>query len=284
VVFASFDPCALLRGIEAHRVTSFWLPPVLYAVLVRVANAPSFNLDSFDLSSLRACICAGDSMPAEIRAQFRETFGRELVEVCGMTEVIYSCNPPDHRNRPGSIGRALPGVQMRLVDDCGVEVPRGETGEILAQGPCMMHGYWDDPIATAEALRNGWMHTGDLAWEDEDGYYWFVGRKKDIIIRGGSNISPAEVEDALYTHPAVLAAGVVGRPDPLWGQSVCAFVALKPNADTDEETLIAHLRERLAAYKVPETIRIMPSLPIGLTGKIHRQTLRESAVASLPLV
>ncbi len=144
----------------------------------------------------------------------------------------------------------------------------------------MMAGYWGDPEATASAMRDGWMHTGDLARQDEDGYYWFEGRKKDIIIRGGSNIAPAEVEDALSTHPAVFMAGVIGVPDPVLGQVVWAFVTLKPDSIADEAALNSHVRERIADYKTPETIRIVPSLPIGLTGKIHRATLREWAAST----
>jgi long-chain acyl-CoA synthetase len=272
LLFPKFDPIALLRGIERHRATGFWLLPVMYAVLLQVPNA-----SSYDLSSVEICYTAGDSMPEQIRMQVQETFGLEIVEVCGMTEMIYSTNIAGEGNRPGSIGKPLPGVRMRLADASGNDVPHGETGEILAHGASLMCGYWQDPDATAEAIRDGWLHTGDLAREDEDGFYWFVGRKKDIIIRGGSNIAPAEVEDALHAHPAVSAAGVIGVPDPLWGQAVRAFVALKPDVSTDEVTLKAHLQQRLAAYKVPETIRIVPSLPIGLTGKIHRQTLREWA-------
>ncbi|HLK60237.1 MAG TPA: AMP-binding protein [Chthonomonadaceae bacterium] len=272
LVFSQFDPKALLEGIQKHRVTGFWLLPVMYAALLQVPD-----IASYDLSSLRLCLSAGDSLPTPIRERFRALCGREIVEFCGMTEIPYCCNPLDEGNRPGSIGKPVPGVRIRLVDDQGAEVPRGEVGEILAQSKIMMRGYWRDPEATAQTMQGGWIHTGDLAWEDADGYYWFAGRKKDIILRGGSNIAPAEVEEALCTHPAVFAAGVVGAPDPIWGQAVWAFVALRPNAHTDEAELKEHLQGRLADYKLPETIRILPALPIGLTGKIHRQTLREWA-------
>lgn len=274
LIFPKFDPVAFLRGVERHKATGFWLLPVMFGLLLQVPD-PS----SYDLSSVEVCNTAGDTLPEQIRERVQEVFGLEIVEICGMTELIYSANIAGEENRPGSIGKPLAGVRMRLVDAEGNDVPRGETGEILAQGQATMCGYWQDPDATAEALKDGWMHTGDLARQDEDGYYWFVGRKKDIIIRGGSNIAPAEVEEALHTHPAVLAAGVIGVPDPLWGQAVRAFVALKPNASADEATLKVHLQERIAAYKIPEVIRIVPSLPLGLTGKIHRQTLREWAAA-----
>jgi long-chain acyl-CoA synthetase len=251
------------------------LLPVMYGALLQVPDAAFY-----DLSSLKLSLSGGDSMPAQIREQFRVLFGREIVEFGGMTEMIYCCNPLNDGNRPGSIGKPFPGVSIRLVDDLGVDVPRGEAGEILARSNAMMSGYWRDPEATAEALLDGWMHTGDLAWEDAYGYDWFAGRKKDIIVRGGSNISSAEVKEALYAHPAIFAAGVIGMPDPVWGQAVWAFVALKPNVLADEAVLKEHLRGRLADYKQPKTIGIMPALPIGLTGKIHRQTLREWAITA----
>jgi long-chain acyl-CoA synthetase len=275
LAFPRFDPVALLQGIQTHRVNCFWLLPMMYAALTQVPNAASY-----DLSSLKLCLSAGDSLPNRVREKFRALSGCEIVESCGMTEIAYCCNPLGADNRPGSIGKPNPGVSLRLIDDLGADVPRGEVGEIVARSKAMMSGYWRDPEATAEAMRDGWIHTGDLAREDADGYYWFAGRKKDIIVRGGSNIAPAEVEEALTTHPAVLAAGVVGAPDPVWGQAVWAFVALKPDALVEEAALKAHLQGRLADYKLPETIRIVPSLPLGLTGKIHRQTLREWAAAS----
>jgi len=275
LLFPKFDPVALLSGIEKHRVASFWLLPVLYGMLLQTPNA-----SSYDLSSLKVCIAAGDTLPEPTRARFRETFGHEIVESCAMTEMAYCCNPIGEGNRPGSIGKPLPGVRIRLVNAAGDEVPVGETGEVLAQGEGMMCGYWQDPEATGEALRDGWMRTGDLVRQDADGYFWFVGRKRDIIVRGGSNIAPAEVEDALQSHPSILAVGVVGVPDAFWGEAVWAFVTLKPGESAAEATLRAYLESRIAAYKIPDIIRIVPSLPIGLTGKIHRQTLREWATVA----
>jgi long-chain acyl-CoA synthetase len=269
-----FNPMALLQAVQTYRVTAFWLVPAMYAALTQVPDAASH-----DLSSLRLCQSGGDSMPEPIRERFRTMFGPEIVEVCGMTELIYSSNAPGEGNRPGSIGRPLPGVSMRLIDDAGADTTRGEIGEIVVRSDAMMTGYWQDPEATASAVREGWLYTGDLAWEDADGYYWFAGRKKDIIIRGGSNIAPAEVEEALCTHPAVHMAGVVGVSDPVHGQAVWAFVTLKPGTMADEAEIKSHVRERVADYKTPETIRIVPTLPIGLTGKIHRATLREWAAA-----
>ncbi|MCG8363555.1 MAG: AMP-binding protein, partial [Pseudanabaenales cyanobacterium] len=167
------------------------------------------------------------------------------------------------------------GMELRLVDDQGRDTPQGKVGEILVKSEAMMAGYWNNPEATKAALTNGWLHTGDLAWMDEDGYYWFVGRKKDIIVRGGSNISPLEVEEILYQHPAIKEAAVIGAPDASWGEVVQAFVALKVGATTTAAKLQAFVGQHLAAYKVPETISFLPELPKGSTGKIHRKTLRD---------
>jgi long-chain acyl-CoA synthetase len=156
-------------------------------------------------------------------------------------------------------------------------VARGEVGEILVRSEAAMIGYWEDPKATAATIQDGWLRTGDLGQVDEDGYYWFVGRKKEIIVRGGSNISPLEVEEALYQHPAVRETGVVGVPDAALGEVVHAFVALKEGASVTEEALKEFMGTRMAAYKVPERIHFLPDLPKGLTGKIQRKTLREMA-------
>jgi long-chain acyl-CoA synthetase len=172
-------------------------------------------------------------------------------------------------------------MTLCLVNEAGQDVPPGQVGEVLVHSDALMLGYWNNPDATAEVLQNGWLHTGDLAWRDSEDYYWFVGRRKEIIIRGGSNISPLEVEAALYEHPAVGEAAVVGRPDPVLGERVVAFVALKPDLVLAEPDLITFIADRLATYKVPETITYLPELPKGLTGKIHRKTLKEWAISSM---
>jgi long-chain acyl-CoA synthetase len=204
-----------------------------------------------------------------------------ILEGSGMTELppFYSLNPPNAR-KLGSIGRPVPGVSLRLVDEHRRDVPPGDIGEILLKSEALMVGYWQDPEATAAVLQDGWLATGDLARCDEDGYYWFAGRKKEIIIRGGSNISPQEVEAVLVQHPAVRAAGVVGVPDATWGEVVHAYVALREGAAATEAERRQFMGERLAAYKVPEAIHFLAQLPLGATGKVHRKTLREWAVAA----
>jgi long-chain acyl-CoA synthetase len=172
---------------------------------------------------------------------------------------------------------------FRLVDSEGREVRPGDIGEICVQGPHLMTGYWQDPDASRAAIRDGWFHTGDLASCDADGFYWFAGRKKEIIIRGGSNISPQEVEAVLYQHPAVAEAGVVGQPDYVWGEAVVAFVVLRSGHTTTEPELIAFVRERLADYKTPESIIFRTELPKGPTGKIQRRALRQEERVFAPL-
>ena len=235
---------------------------------------------SFELPSLRACFAGGDAVATELQRRFKDMFGTDVTEGCGMTEAQpYTANPIGGRGKAGSIGPPAPGATLRLVDPFGRDVPRGEEGEILVQSTGMMIGYWNDPEATAATINDGWLRTGDLARVDEDGYYWFVGRKKEIIIRGGSNISPLEVEEALYQHPAVREVGVVGLPDPALGEVVAAFISLKTAATEDD--FRQFLAPRMAAYKIPERIYFVPDLPKGLTGKVQRKALKELAARSV---
>jgi long-chain acyl-CoA synthetase len=276
LVIPRFDPPLVLRTLEERQATHFGALPAMYTALVNCPEAAAH-----DLSRLRFCIAGGDAVPTELQRRFKATFGVEITEACGMTEVIpYAGNPCYASKRSGSIGPPTPGTRLRIADDQGRELPPGEVGEILVQSKASMVGYWDDPQATAATLQDGWLRTGDLGRVDEDGYYWFVGRKKEIIVRGGSNISPLEVEEALYQHPAVKEAAVIGVPDASWGEVVQACVTLKDGAIVSEAGLKQFLTDRLAAYKIPEAILFLPELPKGLTGKIHRKTLREQAAAA----
>ncbi len=273
VVIPRFEPAPVLRTLDRHRVTIFGGLPVMYNALVNWPNAASWNL-----RALRFCIAGGDAVPTELQRRFKETFGPEITEGCGMTEVIpYAGNPPYGLKKMGAIGPPVPGMSLRLVDGGGRDVPPGEEGEILVRSEAAMVGYWQDAEATARTIEDGWLRTGDVGRVDEDGYYWFVGRKKEIIIRCGSNISPLEIEEALYQHPAVREAGVIGVPDAALGEMVQAYVSLKDGASVSEEELKEFLAGRMAAYKIPEKIAFLPDLPKGLTGKIHRKTLREMA-------
>jgi long-chain acyl-CoA synthetase len=225
------------------------------------------------MSSLRGLVVGGDAAPLALQQRARELFGLPLQEIYGLTESVPLIVNARDAVRPGSMGRAL--TELRIVNPAGEDTPDGGSGELIARSPGNCAGYWNDPAATAELLRKGWLYTGDLAERDSDGYYWFRGRIKQIIIRAGSNISPQEVEEVLYQHPAVFEAGVVGKPDAVYGETVAAFVSLRPGAKVEESELRDFARQRLADYKVPETVVILPELPKGLTGKVLRRALKE---------
>ena len=270
-VLPRFEPEAVLDLLARRGVTHLYGLPAMFNGLARAAGerpaAPR---------RLRYCLAGGDALPRAVSEAMEDRFGVAVHEGCGMTEVIpYALNRPGRENRVGSIGPAMPGLTLRLVDARGQAVADGEAGEVLVRGAAVMAGYWHDPAATAEALEDGWLRTGDRARRDADGYYWFVGRAKDIIVSGGSNISPLEVEDALYGHPAIAEAAVVGVPDAELGERVRAFVALKPGHGVDAAALLAHAASRLAAYKLPESIIFRTELPKGLTGKVQRRALRD---------
>jgi long-chain acyl-CoA synthetase len=269
-----FEPEAVLAAVEAMQATRIVGLPTMFQAMVDHPRAGQYSL-----GSLRTCIGGGDAVPVALQERFFATFGVQILEGCGMTEVIpFTLNTPEAR-RQGSIGRACPGMSIRLVDDAGQDVPNGAVGEILVRSDATMIGYWQEPEVSAAALAGGYVHTGDLARVDDDGYYWFVGRKKEIIIRAGSNISPLEVEEALYQHPGVRECGVVGVPDSVLGEVVWAFVAPRDEATPTDADLQAFLQRRIAAYKIPEAFRFRGELPKGATGKIHRRTLRDWAVS-----
>jgi long-chain acyl-CoA synthetase len=264
----AFDAAGVLDAIERFRCTYLVaLPALLQLVVQEQVSRPR------DVSSLRRVIAGGDTVPVSLQDRFREHFGVPCPEVYGMTESLpVSMNSPD-AILPGSVGK--PSVEIRIVDLQDRELPSGEIGEIVVRSSSNTIGYWSDDAATADLLRGGWLHTGDLGSLDPDGYLWFKGRLKQIIIRAGSNISPQEVEEAFYRHPAVLEAGVIGLPDPVYGERVVAFVALRAGALAAEEELIAYARTLLADYKVPEHIYFLDELPKGITGKVQRRALKD---------
>ena len=275
-IMPRFDPEMALRTLAESRATLFFGLPTHINMMANVPDA-----QEYDLGSLRRCISGGDCVPLALQTRFRELFGVFVDEGCGMTEVLTTYQPGLAGRRAGSIGKPIGDVRIRLEDAEGREVPAGKVGEMVIFSGALTPGYWNDPQATAAAIRNGGMHSGDLARRDDDGFLWFEGRIKDIIIRGGSNIAPGEVEDALYSHPAVYEAGVVGVPDAELGAKVRAYIALKPGRRTTEAELIAWCGERLAAYKVPESIVIADRLPQGPTGKVFRRALRTLAEDAL---
>ena len=265
-----FDAAHALRIIADHEVTVFEGVPTMYVALLHQPDRADY-----DTSSLRMCISGGAALPVEVLRGFEEAFGVPVLEGYGLSETspVVSFNHPHRERKPGSIGTPIRDVQMRLVNNEGHEVPQGEVGEIVIRGPNVMKGYWQRPEATAEAVRDGWFHTGDLAKVDEDGYFYIVDRKKDLIIRGGYNVYPREIEEVLYEHPAVAEAAVIGLPHPSLGEEVGAAVALKPGAVITADELRAYVKEQVAAYKYPRHVWIMDSLPKGPTGKIQKRDI-----------
>lgn len=270
VLLPRFDPAAVLDAVERFRCNSLTCMPALWLFIVEEqARKPRRT------SSLWVAASGGDTVPLALQNRFQEIFGIPILEAYGMTEAVPITANPKSALRLGFLGVPVEGIEVRVVDLEGRNVHEGETGEIVVRGSSSCIGYWNDPKATRAALRDGWLYTGDLASRDADGYYWFKGRKKEIIIRAGSNISPQEVEEALYRHPSVLEAGVVGQPDPVYGEQVVAFVAVRSGQTVNEETLREFARQMLADYKVPERIVFLGELPKAPTGKVQRRALKE---------
>ena len=252
----------------------FGPPPLAQFMLEEQASRPRL------LRSLGAFLAAGDSVPVGLQERSETVFGLRIREAYGMTELgVCSCNL-DNNYRTGSLGKVLEGVEVRLVDTEGKEVPDGQTGEIIVRSPSCFIGYWENPTATSETLRDGWLYTGDLGHRDADGYIWFDARKKAIIVRGGFKISPQEVEEGLYSHPDVMEAAVVGQPVPVYGERVVAFVTLRDGASITEHELKEHLGKRLADVKVPERVFVLSNLPKSAGGKINRRQLKDLAAAA----
>jgi long-chain acyl-CoA synthetase len=268
-----FQPGAVLDAIEADGCTVIGgVPTMLHALAQQ-------DVSGRDLSALRVAVSGGASLPEDVMRTFEEKFGIEVLEGYGMTETASSCT----FNRPGdrkvlSIGKPLWGVRMRVADPAGRPLPPGRehVGEILIRGHNVMKGYLGRPEATAETLRDGWLHSGDLGFVDEDGFYFIVDRAKDLVIRGGYNVYPREIEEVLYAHPSVAEAAVIGKPDERLGEEVVAVVALRPGTSATAEEIIVYTRERLAAYKYPREIRFMAELPKGPSGKILKTALRHA--------
>lgn len=271
VVHERFVPLNVLRSFHQDRVTVFCGVPAMYSVLLH--SKPS---EPVDISSVRLCVSGGAPMPVEVMKAFQEAYGISIIEGYGPTECspVVSVNPLEGVRKPGSVGLPLPGVTVKIFDDDDNEVPAGEVGEIVVRGPNIMIGYHNQPEATAETMRNGWLHTGDLGRVDEDGYLYIVDRKKDLIICGGLNVYPREVEEVLYQHPKVEEAAVVGAPDKLRGECARAIVALKEGEQATAEELIHFCRERLAGFKVPKIIDFMDALPKSSQGKILKRLLK----------
>ncbi len=271
ILIPRFVPKEVLGKIAAEGASIFIGVPSMYAVW---ANMKPPDLD---LSSWRLAISGGAPMPVEVLKRFEEKYPVKIYEGDGPTECspVTSVNPIDGIRKIGSIGLPIKGVQMKIVDDNDNEVTRGEVGEIVVKGDNVMKGYYKNPEATAEAIKNGWFHTGDLGKEDEDGYFYIVDRKKDMIIVGGLNVYPREVEEVLYQHPKIAEAAVIGIPEELRGEMVKALIVLKPDETATPLEVIKYCRDRLASFKVPRQVEFRDELPKGPTGKILKRALRE---------
>ena len=275
VLLRWFDPAAALDAIEQHRVQRFAAVPTMLQMLL------AFPLEERDLSSLTFITSGASALPGEVlRAWESRVPNCKILQGYGLTETspTVAVQPPssvaDGSRKIGSVGPVIEGVQVRIVDDDGNEVAPGEVGEVTVKGPNVMLGYWRNEEATREAIRDGWFHTGDVGKVDEDGHLWIVERKKDLIIRGGFNVFPNDVEDTLLGHPEVAEAAVVGRPSELWGEEPVAFVVLQPGASVTEDDLLAFAELNLAKYKRPVEVRLVSSIPKTPVGKIDRKLLR----------
>ena len=279
-----FEPLAVLQTVAAERCTALYGVPTMF-----IAELEHARFGEFDLSSLRTGIMSGSPCPiAVMRRVVAEMHLPELTICYGMTEtspVSFQTEPDDSlERRVGTVGRVHPHVQVKVVDEDGRVVPRGVAGELLTRGYSVMRGYWGEPERTRDVLdAGGWMHTGDLGVIDQHGYCNIVGRVKDMIIRGGENISPREIEEFLFRHPAVSDVAVIGVPDPKFGEAVCACVRLRGGMSATEEEIREFCREQIAHYKVPRYVRFVDSFPLTISGKVQKYLMREQLRAELKL-
>ncbi len=273
VAMKRFAPEPVLDAFERYRCTFLVAIPSMYRVLVRAQRQKPR-----DVGALRCAVSGGEPLPAELRENFEKVFGIELLDGYGLTEAapVVSLNPPG-ANRPGSVGKPLRGIEVRVADEEGNVLAPGNVGEIQVKGPNVMVGYHERPEETAATFApGGWLRTGDMARIDDDGYIWITGRKKEMMIVGGENVFPAEIEDALLRHPAVADVGVIGVPDPRRGECPKAFIVLAEGEEASAEEILRFARERLPTYKIPREVEFRSDLPKAPTGKVMRRLLREA--------
>lgn len=277
IILAEFNPDGVFDAVEQHGVTRFFIVPAALQMLLMHPRCATV-----DYSRLKYILYGAAPIPLELLRQCIQMFGAQFIQAYGMTETtgtVCMLPPEDHdpngNKRMRSAGKALPGVEIRVVDGNGNDVPVGEVGEVITRSSNNMLGYWNLPDATAKTLTgDNWIHTGDAGYLDEDGYLFIHDRVKDMIISGGENVYPAEVESAIYGHPDVLEVAVVGVPDDKWGEAVKAFCVPKAGATIEPDSVISWARERIAGFKVPKSVDIIPALPRNASGKILRKDLR----------
>jgi len=279
----SFDPAAALAAVAEERCTALHGVPTMF-----IAELAHQRFAEFDLSSLRTGIMAGSPCPIETMKQVVSRMHMSEVTIAyGMTEtspVSFQSSTDDPlERRVTTVGRVQPHLECKLVDAAGAVVPVGEKGELCTKGYSVMLGYWGDEARTREAVIDGWMHTGDLATIDAEGYCNIVGRVKDMLIRGGENVYPREIEEFLFRHPAVQSVQVFGVPDPKYGEEVCAWIVLKPGATATEESIREFCREQIAHYKIPRYVRFVDDLPMTVTGKAQKFVMRDRMIEELGL-
>ena len=274
VVSSKFSASRFWQIISDYQITSFGSVATMLSMLL--STYPNGVPPEFKTDQLRFAMCGSAPVPAEVLKRFEEAFRCLVIEGYGLSESTCrsTFNPPDERRRPGSCGMPI-GNEMKVFDDDDQEVTDGALGEIVLRGKNILKGYYKNPAANELAFRNGWFHTGDIGYRDNDGFFYIVDRKSDMIIRGGENIYPREIDEVLYSHPAVAAAATIGIPDPLYGEEVAAFIVLKDGEAASEDELVAFCRANLADFKCPKTIRIVSEIPKGPTGKLLKRELSQ---------
>lgn len=272
VLMRGFSARQFLPALERYQITAFAGVPTVYAILNELADA-----DDYDLSRLRFCICGSAPMPVNVFEMFEQKYKTKIIEGYGLTEATcaVTINPIRGKRKIGSIGKPLPGVDIKILDDQDREVPCDQEGEVVVRGDIVMLGYLKDPEATAETLREGWLHTGDIGFVDQDGYYYIRGRKKEMIIRGGENIYPREIEEILIHHPQVKEVAVIGHPHPIWGEEVTAYVIPEGAERPSSTNIMEYCRRRLADYKCPTRVVFVEEMPKTALMKVRRWALRE---------
>jgi fatty-acyl-CoA synthase len=280
VISPHFEPEEVLRTIERERITSTLVVPTM---LARILSLPRETLRSYDTSSLRWIMSGAAPLATDLARRIEDAFGPILYNFYGATEtgLVTIAKPGEHTARPGTIGRRIAGNRIRIIGEGGRDVPDGQVGELYTQSEMVMDGYHRNEAATREASLDGFFSVGDLAWRDADGYYYLADRKTDMVISGGVNIYPWEIEQRLHEHPSVQDAAVVGVPDPEWGESLVAFVVLEPGRQASEGELQEHVRERLADYKRPRRVVFVDALPRNPTGKVLKRELKERAAQAV---